>query len=80
MTVLPREPQPDERVVSTAVTRALAFDLEVRDRVLDICFRDLEREREARGDVIVTVVPEGFGPRVVDHVNKAATEAIANAR
>jgi hypothetical protein len=79
MTVLPLELR-DERVASVAVTRALAFDPAAREGVFDTCLRDLQRERGGKGDLIVTLVPQGFGPRLVEHVNATVRKALADAR
>jgi phosphoheptose isomerase len=81
MTVLPREPKPDDKVATVAISAGLAFDAEYRDRTFGIALQELLRARgNTKGDVIVAMVPQGFSSRVVEHVNKAAAEAIANAR
>lgn len=81
MAVIPHEPQPEEvGVASTAVSQPLVFDPDARERIVEICLRDLIRARPGKGDLILTMVPQGFGSRLVAHVNVATREALANAR
>ncbi len=73
---------PDERVASTAVSAGLAFDPneDARRNWTALVLRELCRERQGKGDLIVTAVPQGFGSRLVEHVNESARKAIEDAR